>query len=221
MKKIVVFLAVCMPLLMPSFFIAATGQNRNQADFIDKQIAFNVSNATVLEILITLSVEQRIPIGIEHSSLDKYEPNLEIAVSKRSVKDVLDMIVGQAPFYRWELRDGVINFVPTQGRDPFLEKLLDTHIGAYLPKKGINKFELRNTLADAREVQRLLAANNTSVNRVSDYIYYPSIYSDRGVDLSIHNTSVRAVLNKIVRESEHKLWMVDRDDKKKTLVLGF
>lgn len=194
----------------------------SKEDLTSQPITIRLTNATLIYTLDTLSGDHRIPIGIESSSDDRKNLLLNIDTSNGgTLSDVLNSIVEQVPIYRWEVRDGVINIVPTQSRDQFLEKLLSTHIDKFTPKPGITKFDIRNTLADLPEVHSLLEENKITLFKYGDYVYYPSIYT-KEVDLSISDTDVRGVLNKIVRDSEHKLWVVGwRDAKKDSLTISF
>lgn len=194
----------------------------SKEDLTSQPITIRLTNATLIYALGRLSGDYRIPIGMEYSSDDQKEPVLNIDTSNGgTLGDVLNLIVEQVPIYRWEVRDGVINIVPIQSRDQFLEKLLSTHIDRFTPKPGLTKFDIRNTLADLPEVHSLLEANKITVFKYGDYIYHPSIYT-KEVDLSISDTDVRGVLNKIVRDSEHKLWVVGwRDAKKDSLTISF
>jgi hypothetical protein len=191
-------------------------------DLTSKPIEVHLKNATLIYVLSKISMEHRVPMGLEYSTTDKKEPKLNIDVKNGTLRDVLDSIVEQEPIYRWEVRDGVINFTPIQARERFFEKLLDTRISQFVPKKGISKFELRNTLVDLPEVKTFLEAENITVIKLGDYVYHPSIYSNDEVDLSIFNTDVRGVLNNIVRESEHKLWVLGwRTENKDSIAIGF
>ncbi len=194
----------------------------SEEDLTSQPITIRLTNATLIYALGRLSVDHRIPIGIEYSPGDKKEPILNIDTSGGgTLRDVLNLIVEQMPIYRWEVRDGVINLIPNQSRDQFLEKLLSTHINSFAPKKGLTKFDIRNTLADLPEVNGLLEANKITVSKYGDYVYHPSIYA-KAVDLSISDTDVRAVLNKVVRDGEHKLWVVGwRDERKDSLTISF
>lgn len=119
----------------------------------------------------------------------------------------------QEPAYRREVRDGIINFVPTQSTDQFVSKLLDTRVSSFAPEKGLNKFGLRNVVANLPEVKSFLDVNDVTVSRL-EYPTYSSVYSNGDLDLSISNTNVRRVLNKIIRDSEHKLWIIKRSGEK-------
>lgn len=194
----------------------------SKEELTSQPITIRLTNATLIYALERVSMEYRIPIGIESSSADKKAPVLNIDTSNGgTLGDVLNLIVEQMPIYRWEVRDGVINLVPSGERDQFLEKLLSTHINSFTPKPRLNKFDIRNALADSPEVHSLLEANKISLFKYGDYVYYPSIYT-KEVDLSISDTDVRGVLNKVIRDSEHKLWVVGwRDEKKDSLTISF
>lgn len=192
-----------------------------EADLTGQPVKLHLTNATLIYALSTLSVDHRVPIGLEYSAADKKGFTLNIEIKDGTLKDALDLIVEQEPAYRWEVRDGVINFVPVRAREPFFEKLLDTRISNFAPRKGLTIFDIRNLLVDLPEVRGLLEASNITVFRYGDYAYRPSIYT-KDVDLNISDTNVRGALNKIVRESEHKLWVLGwRTKKKDSLTISF
>lgn len=211
------YLAIVLMLSSPYSFAQSSKE-----DLTSQPITIRLTNATLIYALGRLSMDHRIPIGIEYSSDDKKEPVLNIDTRNGgTLGDVLNLIVEQVPIYRWEVRDGVINIIPNRSRDQFLEKLLSTHIDRFTAKPGLTKFDIRNTLADLPEVHSLLEANKITVFKYGDYIYHPSIYT-KEVDLSISDTDVRGVLNKVVRDSEHKFWVVGwRDEKKDSLTISF
>jgi len=154
-----------------------------------------------------------VPIGFEVAFNHDDKARLSLDVKNESLKKILDLICQQESAYRWEVRDGVINFVPARSTDQFLSKLLDTHVSRFAPEKGLNKFELRNVVADLPEVKIFLYVNDLTVSSL-EYPTYPSVYSNGDLDLSISNTNMRGVLNKIIRDSEHKLWIMKRDVEK-------
>jgi hypothetical protein len=178
-----------------------------------QSLTLRVENETLITCLATLAVKYRVPIGIEVALNHDDQAKLSFDVKNESLKKILDLICRQEPVYRWEVRDGVINFVPKQSTDQFLSKLLDTHVSRFAPEKGLNKFGLRNIVADLPEVKNYLDMNDLTVSRL-EYPTYPSVYSNADLDLSISNTNVRGVLNKIIRDSEHKLWIVKRGGQK-------
>lgn len=54
----------------------------------------------------------------------------------------------------------------------------------------------------------MLEANGKTLYKHVDYIKYPSIYTKMDVDLSISNTTVRGMLNHVIRDSEHTFWSI-------------
>ena len=91
---------------------------------------------------------------------------------------------------------------------------MDTHIGSFTHKWGVDKFELRDSVLTLPEIKDLLGSENISVRKF-DYVNYRSIYTNDDIDLSATDTTVRTILNKIVRESEHKMWLIERLGKDK------
>lgn len=178
-------------------------------NLLNTPLTLHFKDETFVYVLSNLSVQHRIPIGLELAVVPKDDAILSINVENEPLKRVLDLIAQQEPDYRWEVKDSVINFVPTRSRDSLLEQLLETKVSRFAPKKGIEKYELRNAIAELPEVKIFLDSHNLTVFRLGPPTYR-SIYSNDAVDLSISNTNVRGVLNKIIKESEHTSWVLKR-----------
>lgn len=179
-----------------------------EPDILGQRIALHLREETLRSALSALSVEHRVPIGIEYSLADGNEPKLNLETERATLKQVLDSIVKQEPLYRWEVVEGVINFVPTRDRDPFIETFLNTRVAHFDPGKWTIIFQVRDAIGDIPEVKRLLKSNHKTIAKYGDYIKHPSIYTKKDVDLSISDTNVRGVLNRIVRDSEHNGWSI-------------
>lgn len=188
-------------------------------DLLNKRISFEAKDATVLYVVGKLAIQHRIPVGFEQSSLHKDKPNINIELVNGTVGDVLHSIVIQAPIYTWEVNDDVINVLPKHGRDELLETLLSTHVKHFAPK-STDKFQIRDAVLDLSEVRALLANKRVQIDRFN-YPVARSIFANDEVDLSLSDTDVRRVLNKVVKESEHKLWILERVHKTNALRLGF
>lgn len=106
------------------------------------------------------------------------------------------------------LGDGVINFVPARDRDPFFAELLNTSVSSFNPGEWTIKFELREAIGDTPEVKRLLDSHKVTLAKYGDYASYSSVHTKKGVDLRVSNTTVRRILNHIVKNSEHKHWAI-------------
>jgi len=201
---IFVFFTVLLPV---SCAPLAVGQSHLQ-NLLNQQIKMHLKGETLMFVLGTLELEHRVPIGIEYSLADKNEPKIVIDVDHGTLKEVLDSIVEQEPLYRWELIDDVINFVPVLDREPFFELLLNTSVERFDPGNWTIKFQIRDAIGDLPEVKQLLQSNHKTLFKYGDYAHSPSVYTKKDVDVRISNTTVRGVLNRVIRDSEHKGWAV-------------
>jgi hypothetical protein len=115
--------------------------------------------------------------------------------------------------YKWELRDGVIRVYPLALRDTFIERLLATKIQRFSPKRGIDNFKVRNELMNLPEVRKLLKSDGLTFF-AQDGPNSIHLFHHGEIDVSGFNTDLRGILNKIAKESVHKLWMVEKTDKR-------
>jgi hypothetical protein len=197
------------------------GQN-NVGELLDQKLTVRVSNATLIYVLARLALDHRIRLGLEKSHTHKDEAKINIEIEGGTLREVLDSIVRQEPAYQWQMVDGVINFTPTHDRYEFVATLLNTPVSRFAPAKGIDTFEIRNCILELPEVRSLMASSGLGVDRLSDEPYPRSIYGDDKVDLSISNTNVRGVLNKVIRDSEYKTWVVEMSgNNKDKLIISF
>jgi len=193
-----------------------------RGNLLEQRITLHIKNDTFLYALSTLCVDYGIPIGFELSLGHKAQYHLNIDLENAALDDVLNEIVGQERGYRWELRDGVINIIPIISRDDFVEKLLNTPIRRFDQPKKLGKFQIRDAIIELPEVVALLKANGITASHYGNLYSYPSPYTNEKVDLSISGTDVRGVLNKVIRDTQHNMWMVSRSGKNLTsLDLGF
>jgi hypothetical protein len=81
-------------------------------DLTSQSLTLRVENETLITCLATLAVEYRVPIGLEAALNHDDKARLSFDVKNESLKKILDLISRQEPTYKWEVRDGVINFVP-------------------------------------------------------------------------------------------------------------
>lgn len=182
-------------------------------NLLKKRITLHIDQGTFLYALSTLNVDYRIPIGFEVALGRKAQYHLNIDLDNATLEDVLNDIVGQETGYRWELRDGVVNIIPITSRDAFLEELLNTPIRQFDRPKKLGKFQIRDAIVELPEVVALLKANGITASHYGYPYHYSSIYRNEKVDLNISGTDVRGVLNKVIRETEHNMWMVSRSGK--------
>lgn len=233
-KTIFVFSTIVVATVLLLVQINVTGQS-SETDLINQEIEVNLSKATLVEVLSTLAVHHRVPVGLEEAtdSRQRVDERMyvengkikfkegKITIKSGSLKEILDSLIEQEPQYTWEVRDGVINIFPVQLRDEFLKKFLETKIEKFSPLTGWNKFQLRDAIVELPEVKTLLKAENVeALNRY--YQIRESIYEDKEIELSISNTDVRGILNKVARDSEYKIWVIERiGERREDLLVSF
>lgn len=180
------------------------------SNLLEQRISLHLKQATFLYALSTLCTDARIPIGIELGFAHKNEYHLDIDANNATLREILNRIIQQQPDYKWELRDGVINITPSTSRDELVEKFLNTSVRRFNPPKVLGKFLIRDAIVELPEVADLLKANGINASHYGYPYQFPSGYTNDKVDLSISGADVRGVLNKVIRESEYKMWMVSR-----------
>jgi hypothetical protein len=214
-------------LLIPMLILAAlqtspiVAQTKGLTDQMVQR--FTVREVSLFDALNKLAAQERIPIGIELKSLDNDGKPvvINLDIQRARLKQVLDLITQQDQSYRWEVIAGTINFTPIEGRDAFLANVLATSIASFRPRGGLNKLQLRNAISELPEVRDLLKVHNVSA------LNFGSLPSDRivfpvNVDLNCAATNVRGILNRIIRESNSKLWVVGWDNTRRdTIYINF
>ena len=195
-------------------------------EFSDRQIQnkrivnLYLANNTLLAALGELAVHQRIAIGFAMSTNDKNEARVNLQIDNASLEQVLNEIFRQVPAYKWQIENGVVSVSPKDLDDDFLAVFLGTHVAQFSVSKDATKFDIRDAVLNLKEVKLLFSNSGIKVSKF-DYIVYPSIYSN-DVDLSLSNTNVRTILNKVVNDSEHKMWVLQlKGEKRDQLELSF
>ena len=193
--------------------IGATPANSqtNSVNLLERRVTLRIKQGTLLYALSTLNEDYKIPIGFELALGHKAQYHLNIDRENVALEDVLNEIVGQETNYRWELRDGVINIIPITSRDDFVEKLLNTPIRRFDQPKKLGKFQIRDAVVELPEVVALLKASGITASHYGYFYNYSSAIEK--LDLSISGTDVRGVLNNVIKETEHNMWMISRSGK--------
>jgi hypothetical protein len=172
-------------------------------------VDLQLKDATLHYALGKLCVGYRVPIGIELSAVHHDEAKLNIDIKHTQLRDALNLITQQDPTYHWEVNNGVINFLPAHSRNPLLKQLAEMPVHRFSLAIGNTKTEILESLAQLSEVRTLLAANNTSISSLSS-AHAPKVNWKKEIELSISDTDVKGILNKLVRDSDSKLWVMRR-----------
>lgn len=126
-----------------------------------------------------------------------HEHLLSLNLKDASLKVVLDSIVEQMKYYKWEIKDGVVNIFPIQGRDKRYEELLNLKVEAFYAGKSYSLGVTRALIFEIPEVEQFLAEkeiSHSSIRIDPQYLSRPL-----GTDVDYSNLTVRDLLNKIAK----------------------
>ena len=127
-----------------------------------------------------------------------------IDVENGSLKDVLNIIVGQMKNYKWEINDGVVNIFPSLGRDEKFEKLLELKINNFnleladrpLPN-GKPIFLIRTKIFELPEITKFLEENNLRFGRYRESV--DNLRRKLKNEVNFSNLTFRQLLNKTTK----------------------
>ena len=212
-SNLFIFIALFTALLF-IFPSQSFGQKINQ-ELLDIVIDRKFKDITLIYVLDSIRQDYKIPIVFEVADsgyksgnpidLNTFDINLEAG----KLSDVLDAIIKQRPNYKWEIIDGVVNFVPIKNRNPFIEELFNTQIKSFSLKSYTFSNEIDRKLEVTPEVAELLKLNKTTVNNIYDVsIMLGATYPEIEVNLTLSNITFKEILNNIAKKSPANFWIV-------------
>jgi hypothetical protein len=161
--------------------------------------------------LSKIAYKYSVPIGIElpPETMDSGRSNVSVEISEGTFSDVLTTIFDQAQDFRWELRDGVINVIPKGPySDGLLSEIINTRINRFSIDQGVSKMQIRHALTKCPEIQKIIGDNSLEVD---DGTFSEGLRSlGKGFSLHLSNTSIRDVLNSIVKDTSTRYWIATR-----------
>ena len=198
--------------------LVAVDKHSSVADLPVTDVSIRKSNMPLA--LSEIAYTCNIPIGVEISPDDDVlkERNIVVQIESGTVKDLLDSVVSQNPLYAWNIEDDVINVFPKGNREPVLKSLLETRIEAFRVDPDRGRLTFRESLTESPSVKSVLAAFGVKSNN--------EVFSSRdirplsrGYSLNVSNATVKSILNRVVRESATKFWIVNLDGEKRQHLL--
>jgi hypothetical protein len=162
-----------------------------------RAVTFNVALNGMSVPLKRLANASHVPIGFEQMSEAMSQRDIsssgpiQIAFEKGTLAQVLNAIVAVESRYTWRETDGVINVLPRENVDPFLDVFISRfEVRRVAPDKAIR--ELMRT----RGVKRWMAHGGIQERNFSGFPIAEG--SERNISLDLANVAVRTVLNRIL-----------------------
>jgi hypothetical protein len=140
------------------------------------------------------SIKQRLFISKNHK--------FSIHVENESLENVLNQIVSNMKYYKWEINEEVVNIVPIIGRDKRLEDFLKVEIKSFANVDGLGRPSktiayISSSIVFTPEINNFLKNNNIYLTNGA----YQSLNNGRNLsdNLVLSNLTLRELLNKITK----------------------
>ena len=200
----------------------ATGYAQSTRSEVQDWLSIRIENLeleadNIHLLLLKLSNEKGIPIGLEVSSEDDLSQTrtIHVQIKQGTLVDVLNSIVEQNPLYTWRIQDDVVNVIPLEAnRDQLLRSVLEKRLEKFSIARGTSRFTLRQTLSKTREIRAILDQGGVVPNNQT-FMSRDGSPLGRQYGLEATNISVSELLNRVIRESQTKYWIVMRDGQNK------
>ena len=195
---------------------------KENSDLLDKQVKeFYITADNIHLILLKISNELNVPIGFEKSFKDDLleDSTIIIEIKNGTLKDVLDAVIKQKNIYEWKLKDNVINVSPIIGyRDSVIQQILETTVEKFSITKGTSRYNVRSDLGILPQISEILVDNDITFKNQAFGSRDISVLG-KNFSLELENISFESILNKIIKESETKYWIINRFGENKNFLL--
>lgn len=180
-----------------------------------------VKAQSVGQMFSDLSLSLDIPIGLEIAPDDDESATYDIDFKGGTLSELLTQFVARHNQYTWEIKDGVVNVFPKDGRrHPLFGELLETTISGFSINENTDCWTVADSLVTTPEIKQILEINGTTYRRRSfSGAYIPQL--GRNFKLGVSNMTLRSILNKVIKESPTaRFWVITRNSSDQTFFIG-
>jgi hypothetical protein len=174
---------------------------------IDQRVeTFAISGKTMMDSLVELAYRYQLPMAVEYADRDAATRPLNLEFRRKSVREILEAIVGQAPEYRVSFSGGIVDvFCPKAREDP--SNLLNTVIKDFLVKDmETRKADFQLFCALSFGIKSSACAGSLAVGQ----------WEPIRITVHLQNARVYEVLNAIVAQNRKAIWTVVTDPRKES-----
>jgi hypothetical protein len=155
-----------------------------------------------------VSYKYRVPLGIETDAQGQTAAHISINVSQGTVADIFNVLIQQAPNYKWVESSGVVNVMPLQDADSVLNlKIPRFYVSHATPD------DLHIAIRSLPEVETWLNQRQL-VERgfmTSSIIIGSNGETDQPrVSLRLKSMTLREIMNTVVKKPGFLAWFVGR-----------
>jgi hypothetical protein len=185
--------------------LTAAAQDSKKA--LQQRVSIHISKNKSHQVLWKLASQYGVPIGVEVPIGEKQGETDDDCCSQvvdGYVEQALNAFIDLNPSYKWAQTDGVVNVSPKIGNDP----LLDIVIRDFKAQEASAE-QIVAAIAKAPEVAKRMAEMSLELDGTTPLPQLPQ--SQRATfSVELHNTSVREILNHMIRTTSKKYWIVYR-----------
>jgi len=194
---------------------------RKDRELATREIKNVALQGQLWDLLTRLSLDYDIPLGLEVASEEQLSNNYRVELGEGTISDLMSQIISQNERYDWLIENGVVNIFPREKyRDAFLAELLAVRIRSFAVNKNSDCWKLQNDLVRSPEIKAVIAAHGMQPGGTNfGGFYIPQL--GRNFSLEASDTTLKALLNRIIRESPlARTWIISTDSPSRTLSLG-
>jgi hypothetical protein len=170
---------------------------REVADYADSGSDFS-------QVLFRSARQFGVPIGVVLNGREVFPPTISIRVSRGTVADVFNGIVGQESSLEWAELNGVVNVTPRESSN----SILDVKV-AHLVLKDATMEDVRQAIASIPEVKAWLVQNKVSERSVLSIPIAENSDQPR-ISVDFEGVPLRQIMNTIVKAPGMHAWSIVR-----------
>ena len=182
----------------------------NEPDPLNIQIkATAIKGESIDQVFDLLVSEYGIRVGMDLGD-ERITPRREINLDspETNLKHFLDSVIAKDPRYTWKLEGGVIHLWPVSERDALLATLLNTKISHFAIIGDVSRYAIYHDIMHLPEIRSKLAIAGVEPLTFRG----PGSSTKLGKDTFFNesNLTLRELLDKIVLNTDIKLWVISR-----------
>jgi hypothetical protein len=193
-------------LLGSLFAIVSSSQEVDQSSLLDRPAkGANLNNVITGQAVINALLDAGVPGGMANVS-ECNDATYSFRPHDSSLRGVLDSIVSADPRYTWEIKDEVVNVIPSDGLPPFFAVRISRLDIAQVESLE----EALSQLLAVPEVQQTQVSLGARFVQGGAYPFCPEGCAPKEkakeISISLRNVTVRESLNALARVNGNAVW---------------
>ena len=198
--------------ILPLILLLVVGRTLAAGQSLESKLSqktdFVPSAASTKELLIQVAQHYEIPMGIEWVNLTNGPAPHSPLAKQPTVRDLIRSILRDAPGYKLEIKEGVINIF-----DQSVKRNPRNFLNIRIPEYHVDKENIFGAQALLRfSIHKTLNRELYQSGSNGGYGYgFPrtDTFDIKNISFSSENASVRDILNSIVSANGNALWIVE------------